>query len=69
MIIAITETWLQPFMHDAQVALENFNIFKTDRVNRDRGGVVLYVNDMIPIDQVETFDDKTCQGVICTSTA
>ena len=38
LVLAITETWLKPFMSDAQVKISNFNVFRADRKKRGRGG-------------------------------
>ena len=64
--IALTETWLKPYIHDAQLDLENYNISRCDRSTRVGGGVLLYSHDSIPITNLQTFDDQTCQVLLCT---
>ena len=47
-IIAITESWLKPHHSKAQVQLNNYNLFRADKLNnRERGGVLLYIKEDI----------------------
>ncbi len=44
LIIALTETWLTPSVVDAEISLNNFTVFRADRVETRRGGgVALYI--------------------------
>lgn len=65
-IIALTETWLKPYITDAQVALPNYTSIRSDRIHSDRGGTMLYIHNDIPILKVDKYDDDTCQVIICT---
>ena len=67
--LALTESWLKPCVFDAQINLIGFNAYRADRVDRDRGGTILYINEGIPIDSHETYDDDTCSAVACYSGA
>ena len=67
LIIALTETWLKPHMADAQIAIQDFTVFRADRVKRGRGGVLLYISDKIPVTKTEVYDDDICQAVVCIS--
>ena len=49
LVIAITETWLKPFMSDIQVDLNSFKVYRADRKERERGGALLYIHNSIPI--------------------
>ena len=64
--IAITETWLQPHISDAQVQIENFSISRSDRLDRIGGGVALYSHINYPVTSTRTFDDGTCEGLFTT---
>ena len=64
--IALTETWLKPYVQDAQLHIQDYNIFRCDRSTRAGGGVLLYAHQDLPITNVSTFDDKTCQLLMCT---
>ena len=50
-----------------QVEIPGYNLFRCDRGARIGGGVLLYVHEKLPITNVQTYDDKFCQAVICTS--
>ena len=39
-VVAGTETWLKPYITDAQIAIPNYNVLRADRKNRERGGGV-----------------------------
>ena len=64
--IALTETWLKPYVQNAQLHIENYNIFRCDRGTRVGGGVLLYAHQDLPITNVITYDDKFCQLLMCT---
>ena len=42
LVIGLTESWLKPHISDAQIDMQLFNVFRADRVNRERGGALLY---------------------------
>ena len=63
--IAINESWLKDNISDAQIYIENFNVFRSDRKKSKNGGVVLYVNKNIIVSEVVYFDDDVCSGIIC----
>ena len=65
--IGLTETWLKPKNSDAQVEISNYNIHRSDRMVRDRGGALLYVHETIPVTKIEKFDDDMCEAVIVQS--
>ena len=45
--IVLTETWLYEDILDAEVKIEGFNIFRSDRKGRNHGGVAVYLRDDI----------------------
>ena len=63
--IALTETWLKPYIHDSQLDIEHYNISRCDRGTRVGGGVLLYSHESLPITSTVTFDDKICQALLC----
>ena len=65
-IIAITESWLKDHISDAQITIPNYEIIRQDRKVRARGGVILYVHNTLPVSDVSTYEDGTCEAVICT---
>ena len=60
------ETWLSPDVADAEVCddFPAYSIFRTDRVNRQGGGVALYIKDSLSGDVVDTFDNGVCQAIV-----
>ena len=63
--VALTETWLKPYMSDAQLHVPGYTISRCDRSGRVGGGVLLYSHINIPVSECETFDDGTCEGLFC----
>ena len=65
--VAVAETWLKDFITDAQLHIDNYNLYRSDRVKSKNGGTLLYAHDSIVIDSFSSYDDDTCNGVICLS--
>ena len=65
--IALTETWLKPYVQDAQISLEDYFIHRCDRSTRVGGGALLYTHRDLHITKTETFDKDSCQLVMCSS--
>ena len=63
--IALTETWLKSYISDAQIDIEHFNVYRSDRDARRGGGVMLYTHESIPTTDVQKYDDKISQVLIC----
>ncbi len=43
-VIAITESWLHPEISDAEISIDGFSTFRSDRQNRRGGGVLVYIS-------------------------
>ena len=65
--IAISESWLKPHIEDAQIVINNYNVFRADRKKSKNGGSLVYIHNEIPIEETDTFDDDVCSAVICSS--
>ena len=65
--LAVAETWIKPHITDAQINIKGYQVFRSDRKVSQHGGVLLYINDNIHINNFDTFDDDICSGVICLS--
>ena len=63
--IALTETWLKPYITDSQIELKHYNVHRCDRNTRIGGGVLLYTHESIPSTEFDKFDNQTCQMLIC----
>ena len=61
--VALTETWLQGHIRDAQLNIEGFNISRCDRENRGGGGVLLYSHNNFPVSGSKTYDDSYCSAI------
>ena len=57
--LAVTETWFVPTLSEAQVELENYHCFRSDRAGRKGGGCALYLHKKcIPSNQVAVEDSQ-----------
>lgn len=65
--IALTETWLKPYVNDAQLAIGDYNILRCDRDTRVGGGVLLYTHKDLPVGNMDSLDNDSCQLLMCTS--
>ena len=66
LFVGVCETWLSPDVVDAEVCHDfpGYSIFRADRVNRQGGGVALYLSDTLSGDVLATFDNGVCQAII-----
>ena len=64
--IAISESWLKPFISNAQIAIPDYEVARQDRVHRSHGGVLLYVHNSLPISETFCYDDDICEAVVCS---
>ena len=65
-IIVFLESWLKDHISNAQITIPGYEIVRQDRTIRKHGGVVLYVQNTLPISEVATYDDDICSVIICT---
>ena len=63
-LIALTETWLNSNIKDAQGNISSYTVSPADRNGRG-GGVLLYSHESIPLTASMPFDDGMCKGLIC----
>ena len=63
--ICITESWLRDYHADAQIQLPGYQCLRADRQDRQGGGALLYVDELLPINRSDGFDDGICEAVIC----
>jgi hypothetical protein len=61
--MCVTETWLKGYITDAQIKVNNYSSFRSDRVIWKGGGTLLFVHDDFLTSNVLTFDDGTCKAV------
>lgn len=65
-IISITETWIKPHIEKAQLSIAGYNLHRSDRIKRERGGCCLYIHESLPVTNEYTFDNDFCEVVACT---
>ena len=63
-IIVLTETWLEPSILDAEINIPGFNIHRTDRCGRKRGGTCIYTRCDLPVSKFLSYSN----GVVDTIT-
>ena len=64
--ISITETWLKPFITDAQMEIDGYTIYRSDRFNKERGGCCLYIQDSYSVSDHFKYDDDFCEIIVCS---
>ena len=64
--IGITETWLKSYITDSQIAIENYSSIRSDRNRIQRGGVLMYVHNSLPVSNVVAYDKGKCEAVMGT---
>ena len=62
--IALSETWTKSYMTDAMLDIPQYTIYRSDRIQRTRGGTSIYVHENIIVTNVERFDNKSCEAII-----
>ena len=64
-IIIMLETWLKSHTTDAQINIPHYQIVRSDRLKRERGGAIIYLHEDLPISNEKCFDNGTCEIAIC----
>ena len=65
-IVAITESWANSSVMDAELALDGFRMFRKDRerdVEQMGGGVLLYIRNNIVVSELNEYRDRKCEAV------
>ena len=65
-IVAITESWANSSVMDAELALDGFRMFRKDRerdVEQMGGGVLLYIRNNIVVSELNEYRDGKCEAV------
>ena len=64
-IIIILETWLKSYISDAQIAIPHYQIVRSDRKHRERGGALIYLHEDLPLTDENSYDNGTCEVAVC----
>ena len=67
--VAVTETWLKPYVEDSQITVnwEGYRVHRCDRNHRTGGGVMLLTHYKLPVEDHLAVDKDTCQLLMCSS--
>lgn len=58
-VITVSETWLRPHINSADVSIHGFSLFRCDRIDRDGGGVAVYVKSSLKVELLDLSDGKS----------
>ena len=61
-IMNFTETWFDQSVNDEAV-IENYNIFRGDRVKNIRGGTAIYLHEKIEGELIDCFSENKCDMI------
>ena len=64
-VIAITESWLKDYITDAQVSIEGYRVYRSDRDKRKGGGCLLYLHDQLLVNDICRYKDRENNMVCC----
>ena len=62
--LSVTETWTKTYMKNAQMKINSYEMFRSDRKLRKRGGVALYIHNSITVSDFWSYDNKFCEAAI-----
>ena len=62
--LGITETWLKGYITDAQIKIENYSTYRSDRDLKKNGGSLLYIHNSYIVSNNRSFGDNYCNGVV-----
>ena len=62
--ICLTETWLTPQVEDAEVAIPGYNLFRSDRQGRLRGGTCIYVREDLAVVTALQFSNGVVDALV-----
>ena len=63
-IICITESWIKSYVSKAQISIPSYNVYRSDREERIRGGCLTYIHQDISVGEVSFFDNMFCEVCI-----
>ena len=62
-IISLTESHLNDKIQDHEVHIEGWNSLRSDRTNRQGGGVITYIKDFITTSHDLVYSDSTTEAI------
>ena len=64
-ILCVTETWADTSLPDAFFSLNGYQLFRSDRVRTQGGGVIIYVSDLLSSFAVSSLTDERVSAITC----
>ena len=64
-VIAISETWLKSYITDAQIEIDDYQVYRSDRPDRVGGGCLLYIHDSLVVTETDCYGDRSNNMVMC----
>ena len=64
-IIAITESWCNESIGDAEICLHDYVLYRCDRCNTTGGGVLLYVHNSLQSESCTPLNDLKIYMKLC----
>ena len=65
--VVAVESHLSTDVLDAEIQIQNYNIYRSDRVERKQGGVIIYSYKDIIIDDSAKYSDNQCSSAMIYS--
>ena len=62
--VVLTESHLSDNIFDAEIHVENYNIYRADRVRRKQGGTAIYMHEDLVVNEKEIYSDSVCESVM-----
>ena len=60
----LSETWLNENVTNAEIQMQDYEIFRADRLSRARGGAAIYVRKDLQCKQIFNFSNTVVEAVI-----
>jgi hypothetical protein len=61
--ISLTETHLKPDIQNSEIHLEGFTPYRSDRIERNSGGSMIYIHDGQPASEIMNISNNYCSGI------
>ena len=61
--ISLTETHLKPDVQNSEIHIEGFTPYRSDRVERNNGGAMIYIHDNQPASEIMNISNIYCCGI------
>ena len=66
--LTMTETHLKQEVLDSEISIEGYTHFRSDRLDRSHGGVIIYAHNSLPCIQLLSHSNQYCSAIIVKAT-